>query len=57
MDKMDKWPAAIIRSPPTAMMTIITPEIPWYIRLWFLIKLPYDLTRYVITGKMYFGWR
>ena len=28
----------------------------WYRRLWAVIKVPYDIVRFVVTGKAYFGY-
>ena len=29
---------------------------PWYVRLFGVLKLPYDLIRYLLTGTMYVFW-
>jgi len=30
-------------------------HIAWYRRLWAVVKLPYDVVRFIITGKAYMG--
>ena len=33
------------------------PDVPWYWRLWFVVKIPYDIARWIVTGYLYFGWK
>ena len=46
-------------SPPknNYFMLLIWTEIPWYARLLGLLRLPYDLARFVVTGRfMFIPW-
>jgi len=54
--KVDNTYGWKITQPVIALMTIDTPNTPWYIRLFYIIKIPYDILRYIITGRAYFGW-
>jgi hypothetical protein len=39
-----------------AIVWIHTPRVPWYQRLFFVVKIPYDVLHYILTGHLYFGW-
>ena len=38
-----------------ALISIHTPNTKWYWRLWFVLKIPYEVIMYVFTGNMKFG--
>ena len=44
-----------IDQPPLSLIKFHTDNTRWYQRLWYVIKLPYDICRWIVTGYMYFG--
>ncbi len=36
----------------TTLLQVRQKDVPWHRRLWAVLKIPYDVARYVVTGNM-----
>lgn len=45
-----------IAQPTLTIMKLDFTAIAWYRRLWAVIKLPYDMVRFIVQGEAHFGY-